>query len=233
MKPKFRTLRQRYHQLMNSRTVKLDGVRVEARAQTVGVDVRNEIIRGSYEFAERKLLRRIVRPGDNIVEIGAGIGAIGLLAARLVGAENVTSFEANPALEAIIRKNYDLNNSHPALVMKAVTLDGGPVSFYVTSNLLSSSVHERGKHTQVEVASVALRDVIAEYNPTVLILDVEGAEAQLLPPTDLRNVRALLVEMHPNVVGGTAIKDMEKSLLEKGFQIRARHHRNILVERSG
>ncbi|WP_341861144.1 hypothetical protein [Gymnodinialimonas sp. 57CJ19] len=106
MKPKFRTLRRRYHELVNSQTVSLDGIRVDARADVVGHDVRREIIRGTYEFAERKLLAQVLRSSDRVVEMGAGIGAIGLLASRLIGAENVTSFEANPALEAVIRSNY-------------------------------------------------------------------------------------------------------------------------------
>ena len=231
MKPTFRTMRQRYHTLLDSKTVLLDGIRVDARVETVGSDVRREIIRGNYEFAERKLLQKVLRSGDRVVEIGAGIGVIGLLASRLVGAKAVTSFEANPSLETVIRANYDLNNLHPNLEMKAVTLDGGPVRFFVTSNLLSSSLHERGNHEEVEVDSIAIQDVIARYDPTVLVLDVEGAEADFLPPANLENVRAMLIETHANVVGKEAIQAMETSLVDKGFNLRERQHRNILVER--
>lgn len=232
MKPRFRTLRQRYHTLMNSKTVTLSGIRVDARADTVGADVRREIIRANYEYAERKLLESILRPDDRVVECGAGIGAVGLLAASIVGAQNVTSFEANPSLEAIIRGNYDLNDLHPTLVMNAVTPQGGNVSFFVTDNLLSSSLHDRGAKRQVTVAGIAIADVLSTYDPTVLVLDVEGAEADLLPDADLSRVRALLIELHPNVVGEPAIAALEAALLGKGFQVRDRQHRNILVERA-
>lgn len=231
MKPKFRSLRQRYHQLMDSKTVRLDGIRVDARAVVVGDDVRQEIIRGNYEFAERKLLEQVLRPTDRIVEVGAGIGAIGLLASRLIGPENVTSFEANPALETVIRGNYDLNNLHPNLIMKAVTLDGGPVSFFVTQSLLSSSLHDRGEKTKVEVASAAIAEVLSTHSPTILVLDVEGAEVDLLPDTKLDGVRALLIELHPNVVGQPAIEALQESLRAKGFVTVANQHRNILVAR--
>ncbi len=231
MKPRFRTLRQRYHQLVNSKTVRLDGILVDARAEVVGDDVRQEIIRGNYEFAERKLLEQVLRPTDRVVELGAGIGAIGLLASRLIGPENVASFEANPALEPVIRGNYDLNNLHPNLIMNAVTLDGGKVSFYVTKSLLSSSLHERGEKTEVEVASVAIGEVLRIHNPTILVLDIEGAEADLLPNTNLDGVRALLIELHPNVVGEPAIEALQESLRAKGFSMLAKQHRNILVAR--
>lgn len=230
-KPPFRSLRKRYHQLLGSETVLLDGVRLDARAAVVGVDVRHEIIRGNYEFAERQLLKSILRPGDRVVEIGAGIGAVGLLASRIVGPKNVTSFEANPGLEQIIRGNYALNKLEPELVMKAVTPRGGSVKFFVTPNLLSSSLHSRDQHQEVEVESEAIGNVLSAKNPSVLVLDVEGAEVELLPPANLSGVRALLIEMHPNIAGKEEIQNLESKLEDIGFSTLAKLHRNVLMER--
>ncbi|MEM6462282.1 MAG: FkbM family methyltransferase [Pseudomonadota bacterium] len=233
MKPKLRTLRQRIHNLLNSKTVVLDGVRLNAQASLVGTDVRTEMIRGSYEFAERKLLLSCLQPGDRVVEIGAGVGAIGLVAANAVGAANVVSYEANPDLELVIRGNHKLNNLAPKLVMKAVTVAGGSVDFYVAKSLLSSSLHSRGEHTVRTVESEAFDLIIAEESPSVLVLDVEGAEVELLKNAKLEGIRALLIEMHPNVVGEEAIEGLEAYLKSVGFSKVQTLHRNMLLERRG
>lgn len=231
MKPRFRTARSLMHRLLRSKTVTLDGVRIDARETAIGPDVRDQLLRGDYEYAERRLLRDLLRPGDRVVEMGAGIGAVGLLAAKIVGAQNVWSYEANPALRQVIEGNHARNDLHPGLDMRGVTSDGGPVTFFVTDVMLSSSLSRRDTAREVEVEGVAIADVLRERCPTVLVLDVEGAETTLLPGAPLDGVRALLVETHANVTGQSAIDEMIAALAAQGFRIARRAHRNLVFER--
>lgn len=232
MKPKYRSLRAFWHSKMHSKTVTLGGVTLQAEAHIVGNDVRNHLIRGEYEFAELYLLRTLLKPGDRVLEFGAGLGAIGLAAARIVGAENVISFEANPRLETVIRENYRLNSLEPELCMQAVTVDGTPVTFHITASMLSSSIHDRGETEEVTVESTAINDAIKTHAPSVLVVDVEGAETDLLPAADLDGVRAILVETHAKVTGQDAVDEMVTALLQKGFSVKEDLHRNLLLERS-
>lgn len=231
MKPRFRSLRARWHGLLKSREVTLDGVTLDAREAVVGPQVRAELLRGTYEFAERRLLRDVLRPGDRVVEIGAGIGAVGLVAARIVGAENVVSYEANPTLRGVIEANQARNGLRPELRMRAVTRDGATVRFFVTDLLLSSSIHDRGAAREIEVESEAIGDVLAEHRPSVLVLDVEGAETDLLPSADLSGLRAIVVETHASVTGEPAVGAMIAAVERAGFAITRRAHRNLLLER--
>lgn len=231
MKPRFRSARSLLHRLIGSKTVTLDGVRLDARESVIGPDVRRQLLRGDYEYAERRLLRDLLRPDDRVVELGAGIGAVGLLAAKLVGDENVWSYEGNPALRAVIESNHARNRLRPGLDMRVVTLTGAPVTFFVTDMMLSSSLSRRDNARGVEVQGVAMAEVLQMHRPTVLVLDVEGAETTLLPGASLEGVRALLVETHANVTGQAAVDAMIAALEDQGFRIARRAHRNIVFAR--
>ena len=61
------------------------------------------------------------------------------LVARKICTEGILSYEANPQMEKLIRKNYALNNLVPNLEMKAVSVDGEKVEFYIDPEVISSS----------------------------------------------------------------------------------------------
>ena len=231
MKPRFRSVRERWHRLAGSETVRIDGVRIDARAAVVGEAVRRQLLRADYEFAERRLAAAHLRPSDRVVEIGAGIGLVGLVCARLAARGAVFSFEANPGLEAVIRDNYARNAVAPMLDMRAVTPDGGPVTFHVTPSLLSSSIQNRDGGRSVTVESVAFGAVLREHRPDVIVMDVEGAEIDLLGGSDLPGVRLVVVETHANVTGRDAVDRMEAHMRASGFERAAGAHRNVVWRR--
>lgn len=228
---RFRPWRERWNRLLRRKSVRIGAIQLTADPALVGRDVQRLLFRGDYEFAELQLVGHVLRPEDRVLEIGAGTGAVGLTAAAAIGAERVTSFEANPALERVIRKNYELNGLFPALEMKAVTADGSPVEFNVTESLLSSSVYDRGEHRTITVESVEINDAIARVRPTVLVVDAEGAEVDILPATDLDGIRAVLVETHANLTGKDAVEDMVDNLKHLGFVVEIELHRNLLLVR--
>lgn len=125
----FRNVALHWHRLRRTQTRVLDGVKVSTDpAQTPGF-VRSALFKNTYEDAERALVARAVRSGDRVLEIGGGVGFVGLLAARLAGDGRVVSYEANPEMEPVIRGNYALNDITPELRMRAISATGGPVTF--------------------------------------------------------------------------------------------------------
>ncbi|OWY07388.1 hypothetical protein B6V74_18415 [Thioclava sp. F42-5] len=231
MKPKFRTLRERWYRLSGKSYVVLDGVRLHA----VGVGIPEEITRllrrGDYEFAERKLLLRVLRAEDRVLEIGAGIGALGLVAARVCGPRNVLSYEPNPNTIPLVEANHLLNNLYPAVRKKAITVDGGPVTFFRAGNIISSSLIKRDLSEAITVESDSLSDAIAEFQPTILLMDVEGAELNLLPAVDLSSLRALVVETHGKITGAASVVDLKGYIKSQGFLITEDANNNLLCLR--
>lgn len=231
MKPPMRLWRERWHRLTGRKTTVLDGVTLHTRGNGIPPEVTRLLQRGEYEFAERKLLLRVLTPSDRVLEVGAGIGALGLVAARICGAANVLSFEADPDTLPVIEANQALNDLYPAVRASAVTADGGPLTFYRMGNIISSSVIDRGNAEAITVESERLDDLIAEFAPTILLMDAEGAELELLRNADLSSLRAMVIETHAKITGDDSVVSLKRIVTDAGFRIVEDVNKNILCVR--
>lgn len=222
MKRLLRSLRKSFRYMFKVRTVRLGGVTIDTTVGHIPENVRELIFREIYEDTERDLIGKILKPGMRTLEIGTGIGFVSLVAARICGAGNVFCYEANPELEPTIRRNFALNGITPNLTMRAVTVDGAPITFFKSDNIISSSLYDRKRDDkQIVVESEALSDVLATHDPSALIMDVEGAEVQLLGDVDLKNITDIIVELHPHIVGEAAISALVESLKARGYVMRS------------
>ena len=228
----FRSLRVRWHRLRNTRQINIDGVSVITDKNRIPRFIQKLLFRGQYEDHERRLLRENLRPGDRVLEIGCGIGLVSLVATKVCGEGNVFSYEANPAMEEIIRDNYRLNGWEPNLFMKAITADGRRLTFFQQDNVLSSSLIDRKMAgREISIESVAINDAIARHHPTAIVMDVEGAEEEILPVADLSGVRALVLELHPHIIGEERVAELVKGLEGQGFGLREKSHKTWYLER--
>ncbi|SMF73705.1 methyltransferase, FkbM family [Xaviernesmea oryzae] len=233
MRKLWRSLRKRILYVVNPSTIRIDGIRLAVRKGDIPPGVRAALFRGLYENAERNLLLQVLKPGMKTLEIGTGVGFISLLATRICGEGNVLSYEANGTLEKIIRRNYELNGLRPNLRMRAVTPDGQPVTFFRNENIISSSVYDRKTEAEkVTVQSDAFAAIISEFDPVVLIMDVEGAEIELFQISDFRNLRHMIVELHPHIVGQDKITALVERLDKAGFAMRAKDRKTVYFQRS-
>ncbi|MEM6608937.1 MAG: FkbM family methyltransferase [Pseudomonadota bacterium] len=228
----FRNLRLYWHRFRKTKSIELEGVRLVTDASMPKL-IRSLIFKRTYEQAERVLLRDIVQPGDCVLEIGAGIGFIGLLSARLAGPSGrVVSYEANPALRPLIEANYAKNSLRPELRMRAVSIDGRPIELHVNESILSSSFFSREATQSIQrIKSDAFQTILRELNPDVLVMDVEGAETDLLAACDLGTMRSALVELHPHIVGDDKITALLEGLSDQGFGPTKTLDKNITLRR--
>jgi FkbM family methyltransferase len=227
----FRNVRLHWKRLTGVREITLDGIRVGSGPDQP-TSIRNGLYKGGYEAAERMLLKKHLKPGTRVLEIGGGIGFVGLLAASIAGKGNVLTYEANPALEPTIRANHARNAVAPELRMRAITTDGAPVTFHQSDNVISSSIYDRAEaERMIEVQSDAFADVVAEWRPDMVVMDVEGYEVDLLsaPP---EGPSRLLVELHPHVVGEDRIATLLQTLADAGFEVTERLEKNVLLTRT-
>ena len=74
-------------------------------------------------------------------------------------------------------------------------------------------------HTKCFVQSAALDDILEEINPDTIIMDVEGAEVDLLGSSKLNGIKQMIVEIHPHIVGEEKISRLNQKLQTSGFQI--------------
>ncbi len=229
----FRNLRRAWHIVTGTKRFQHWGVTLCTGPADIPKTVRGHIFKGGYEAVEAELVKAILRPNDRVLEVGTGIGFVSILCTKIAGEGRVTSYEANPALEDWILQNYAVNNLTPDLRMKAVTVDGSAISFFQDPNILSSSLIDRDLPLdEITVESHAISTVLNDVRPDVIVMDVEGAEIDLLTKADLTGVRAMIIEVHPHIVGDDKIAAMDAALVSAGFQIQARRHKTVHYERT-
>ncbi|KAB2660451.1 MAG: hypothetical protein DVB32_05290 [Verrucomicrobia bacterium] len=139
----FRNLKKGIRRLLKAETVTIDGVTATTDPKWVSKAVRNGLFKETYEEPERILTRGALTKGDRVLEVGGGVGFVSLICAKICGAENVLTYEANPSMQAVIKKNFELNGLTPQLRSKAITSDGGEATFFISDNIISSSLYER------------------------------------------------------------------------------------------
>jgi FkbM family methyltransferase len=198
--------------------VAIEGVRIRV-GRHMSPRVEQAISRGGYERDELRLIGMVLSPSDVVLEVGAGLGVVSAYCAKRLGSSRVFAFEANPDLEPRIRETYALNSVEPALEMCAVRATAGRVTLYRTNHLFSSSLIQRHAGAlPIEVPGKALSYVVEKLRPTLLIVDVEGAESELFDRAQLPGVTKIMLELHERVTGKDKARQVRDALAALGFR---------------
>jgi len=183
--------------------------------------MRRSLYAERYERHEAEAVRRCVRAGDVVVEAGACIGYLGLVAARIVGPGNLTLVEANGLLPAWIEANFRANDMVPPRIIHGLVCGPGPPArpFNVSGDLWSSSMMSRDGTSRVEqVACVDIDALLAETGASVLVCDIEGAEAELIRGCEFPQLRVLIMEFHPSRWPDLDVAGARAALARRGFR---------------
>lgn len=198
--------------------VKLHGVTLDISDPNVSPTIRRYVLRGHYESHEVRLAKRLLHPEDRVLELGTGMGFLTIICAKIVGAQNVYTFEANPQLESLIRSHFSLNAVEPVLDI-AILGDGyGEETFFVNQDFFASSALDETRGDAVIVPRKDFKDTVSKIAPTVLLMDIEGAECDIVEMLEPGSLRRLIIECHPDLAGHDRIKAMISRLENLGFQ---------------
>ena len=160
---------------------------------------------GRYEEKAVAVMKGLLRPGDTVVDVGANVGYLTLVAARQVGPTgSVTAFEPLPSARSWLARNVALNGFGNVTIREEAVCDRhGTASFTVgpahhTST--SSLMYESGDGSKVEVRCTRLDDVLEGAAAVRLLkIDVEGAEGLVLDgarETLTRHAPAVIIELN-------------------------------------
>ena len=211
--------------------VAIDGISMRIDPRMSPMNVR-KLAEGRHTQHERELLAGALHEGDRVLELGGGIGMVAIECARRIGSEAVTSYEANPELESLIRENYSLNGVSPDLRIAMVGEAEGSRSFHVSAKFSQSSIYDVGQADHaVEVPVHDFARVMAELRPTALVVDIQGAERELFRWGRFDGVRLILVEMHPHIVGLAGMLAIRRRLRAEGFTETERSGNSYVYER--
>jgi FkbM family methyltransferase len=160
---------------------------------------------GRYEDATVAVMQRTLSPGDAVVDVGANVGYLTLVAARQVGPTGtVTAFEPLPQAREWLIRNVRLNGFENVVVRGEAVCDRegttalsvGPRHHTSTSSIVQVSAGGQS----VAVQCVRLDDVVdGNANLRLLKVDVEGAEHLVLEggrATLSRQAPTILIELN-------------------------------------
>ncbi|MEO8530219.1 MAG: FkbM family methyltransferase, partial [Deltaproteobacteria bacterium] len=131
-----------------------------------------------------------------------------------------------PDLIEPIKQLYALNKLKSKIELRNQILLAGPdqpkaVSFTVHRNFLGSGMGA-GKSWRSKVVEVPTTDyetLRKSFKPTVLIMDIEGAESEFFQHANLDGIRAIVVEFHPKVYGRDVMRACKQILTDAGFEL--------------
>ena len=219
---------------MSEIVARCEGLRVPASPFLNETRIRR-INAARYEGEEIAGALQVVSSGDRVLELGAGLGIVGAVTALNRRPEAVLSFEANPALLPHINALYVENGLSDRIRVENCVLLAGPdqpqsVTFHVRNSYLGSSLIESASR-QTRPVSVPVADFdtrAAAFGATVLLMDIEGGELDLLRQIDLSRFRAVVLEFHPAVYGINGMKECKRILRKAGFaQVTERSSRTV------
>lgn len=214
-------LRIQYFSITKPKFVDLRGVELLMHTPTITDYIRSKVYAGGYESAESIILEKTLEPTDRVLELGSGMGFISIYCAKKLGdSSRVCAVEALPQMEEVIRANFKQNGVDPELVPAAIGQEAGECTFTVTENFWSSSSgsKEASAGKEITVPMVALPSLIERFEPSYLVVDIEGLE-EVLFEVDLGSVRKMCLEVHPKQIGDDGVKKCLCALFEQGFAI--------------
>jgi FkbM family methyltransferase len=155
------------------------------------------------QVPELSAMRRILRPGDTAIDVGANKGSYLLWLSRWVGPGRVVAFEPQPNLAAYLREACAaLALANVTVEAKAVSKAAGEQALYLPGGAtspgasLNQRVADRDACRTIAVPVVALDDYLAHTDRvTVLKIDVEGHEQAVF-----EGAARLLTEQSPLLV---------------------------------
>lgn len=196
------------------------GVRVPIRVGEVSPEIWTALETGRYEANEARRVRRAVRPGDRVLELGAGLGVITSIIAAVEGVR-VWSFEADPRTAVLAQRVIDRNCGDNVVLTNGLLAAGPPrkVSFYQRADFwMSSKFAEQGPYDQViEITSRDVDAFIRRHGINALVMDVEGAELELLQNALLPGIERVFLELHDHLYGLAGVQVIGETMSRKGL----------------
>lgn len=191
----------------------------------------------------RDLMRLEPHQGDRLLDIGANVGIVSATMSETVS--QVLAFEPLDAAYNVAAKTVE-GCSNVTIHNEAVTNDGRPVlmklskkavdrAYTASASLAKDRLVPSNFHEMNAASSRPVQAVVDDFRPTIVKLDAEGAEYELLPACDWAGVRGMLVEFHgmSNIKKAAQFCHIAKWLFDLGFVPQYGWVNNMRIDEGG
>lgn len=179
---------------------------------------------GLSEFEDMAFTVHLLRPGDLFVDVGANIGAYSILASGVSRARSI-ALEPVPSTFRQLLLNLAVNGLSELVEARQLAVGDtrGSTRFTASLDTINHVVAQGERNRSAIVVQIEpLDSVLAGRAPTVLKIDVEGFEGQVLAGAreTLRNAALLAIVVETNGSGrryGYADEAIDALATEAGF----------------
>lgn len=203
----------------------VEGIRFPLDGRILSKRMRRRLAGTKYEAKEVQASAAAVRPGDVVLELGAGIGFVSSYLRKRTPAGPIICIEANPDLIPYIRQVHHLNGITDTNVLHGVALPSAssePMQFYCRRDFWASSLDPAPAYERaVHVEGIPFSKLISAHHPNLLVMDIEGGELELLSVGAIESVRTIIVEVHPKVYGAPGLEAVETHMARHSFHAAA------------
>ncbi len=188
----------------------------------------------NYEHENYTFLAQQVKPGMQLIDIGAHIGLFSATASQLTGpGGKIICFEPTPATYAVLTETLRLNHCHNVTPVQAAVSDKeGEATFYVSDTEACNSnslVKNKGENeiTGYPVKLVTIDSIVSNYSikPAIIKIDAEGAELDVLKggiQTFKTLKPVLILGLHPAFIlqKGDSLEAIWNLLEESNYEVK-------------
>ncbi len=215
------------HEYAFGACIAVSGVTIPLDPSVVTPTIHRAMLEGRFEAEESAQIPDIVRPGDRVLEIGAGIGFISTLLSRQRRVAKVIAVEANPQIMDYMARLHAMNRVRKVQRVNAVLTNQAQdyATFYLRRDFWMGSLMP-GPNPYVgtvEVPTMNLNGLLRSEAIDLIVCDVEGAEAMLFEDADLSGVDRLFIELHDHVTGLSGVGRLFAEMARQGFVYDPRH----------
>lgn len=165
-----------------------------------------------------------LRKNDTVMDCGAYIGTF-TAAALEQGAKWAVCYECAPKNVPLLEENMRRYGKRVTIMRYAIVGTHGWTKVKLNLSGFSganSVIPSKNRPKFVEVEAVSFRAQLRHYRPTILKIDVEGAEYEMLEslkPGDLESVHGIFIEFHPHPNRENLVIWAFQHLTQEGFKI--------------
>lgn len=206
------------------------GTKLIARNGMTGAS--GNIYCGLHEFADMAFVLHALRPDDVFIDVGANIGSYTILASGVCGARAI-AVEPDPGTARHLSRNIAANNLGDLVTLQQTAIGdrGGTVTFTCGRDTMNRVATSADQDVQ-EVALTRLDDILEGLEPTVIKLDVEGFETQVLRGSEETLAKKSLLAILLETVDAEALGNLTRhGFVQRGYD--SSKHRLLNDGRTG
>ena len=166
------------------------GIWIWTRSDVTGRNLRRD---RELERPESLFMERFLKPGMNVLDIGANIGYFSTLISKLVGDDGtVTAFEPSTREQRWLKRNLRLNHCENVRIEKMGLSDSiGDIDLFVVqgretgcNSMRKPNVNDRVKPVKVQITKLDNYLLSKNLSIDFVKMDIEGAEIKALKGSD-------------------------------------------------